>query len=154
MQVLAELRDRHGDRCLRKRLFQEVLKKVPSISVDGMAADDGHNAQLAEYRSPSNSVFEMDFTDKTVSMFPSDELIGPVLSFLDKRRLRRVSTSVVLCLPERAHAGWFHLLKHYKRVMRFVVGSDLFRELAVNGQWKKLLPVREPWVVVASPHVC
>ena len=118
-----------------------------------MAADDGHNAQLADFRSPSNSVFEMDFSTSTVWLFPSDELIGPVLAFLDKRRLRREVTSVVLLLPERAHAGWFHYLKRYKRVMRFVSGSDLFRELAVNGQWKKMLPVREPWIVVASPHI-
>ena len=140
MQVQAELRDRHGERCLRKRLFQEVLKQIPSISVDGMASDDGHNAQLPAYRTPSHSGFEMDLTEETVWLFPPDELIRPVLACLDKRRLRRVQSRVVLCLPERVNAGWFHHLKHYKRVLRFVTGTDMFRELAVNGLWGEVTP--------------
>ena len=151
LQVQAAQRDRHGDRCLRKRLFQQVLNLVPSITVDGMSSDDGHNAQLPDFRCPSNSVFEMDFSAATVWLFPPDELIGPLLSFLDKRRRQRLDSRVVLCLPERASAGWFYHLKFYKRVMRFVIGTDMFRELAANGLWKKLMPVREPWVVVASP---
>ena len=153
MQVQAELRDRHGERCLRKRLFNEILARVPSIGVDGMASDDGHNAQLPDYRSPSRSVFELDFMEHTVWLSPPDELIGPVLAFLDKRRQRRVQSSVVLCLPERPNAGWFNFLKHYKRVLRYVVGTDMFREQAINGLWKKLLPVREPWVILASPQL-
>ena len=133
MQVQADLRDRHGERCLRKRLFNEIIARVPSIGIDGMASDDGHNAQLPDYRCPSRSVFELDFAEHTVWLFPPDELIRPVLAFLDKRRLRRLQSRVVLCVPDRSNAGWFHFLKHYRRLFRFIIGTDMVLELAVNG---------------------
>ena len=74
VQVQADLRGMHGERCLRKRLFNEIIARVPSIGIDGMASDDGHNAQLADFRCPSRSVFELDFAEHTVWLFPPDEL--------------------------------------------------------------------------------
>ena len=57
MLVSAENRDRHTDRALRKRLFQQVLSHVPEITIDGLSADDGHNAQLERYVGPSDLIF-------------------------------------------------------------------------------------------------
>ena len=59
-------------------------------------------------------------------------------------------TKVVLLLPERSSASWFWYLEDYKRLARYVPGSDLFREHLPDGKWKKLPPVREPWVVLTS----
>ena len=83
-------------------------------------------------------------------VFPLDELIGPLLKFLQLRHRAQKTTRVVLMLPERPSAPWFFLLARYKRVARFVSGSDLFRELTPEGRWVKLGAVREPWVVLAS----
>ena len=115
-----------------------------------MCADDGHNAQMDRFVGPSDSFFEMDFDSEVIWCFPPEDLIGATLKFLSLRQRAKLTVRVVLCLPERSTAPWFfHLAKH-RRVMRFVRGSDLFRERSVDGLWKKLPPVREPWVIVAS----
>ena len=150
MQLLAAIRDKHGDRSLRRRLFSSILQSTPQLSVDGMAADDGHNAQLPTYRCPSNSIFEYDFGDAAVWCFPPAELIGPLLKFLHGLRRARRHHHVVLCVPERTHAGWFHYLRFYRRLFRYVAGSDLFRERNSAGLWKRLPPTREAWLILSS----
>ena len=115
-----------------------------------MAADDGRNAQLPVYRSPSKSIFEYDFGDAAVWCFPPEELIGTLLKLLHGLRRARQPHFVVLCIPERPQAAWFHYLRFYKRLFRYVKGSDLFRERNEAGQWKKLPPIREPWLVLSS----
>ena len=115
-----------------------------------MAADDGHNAQLPRHRCPSEPLFEANFADECIWIFPPDDLIATVLNFLKAQRRALVDLKVVLCLPERPTAHWFHLVKQFVRVFRFVIGSDLFRERGHTGVWKKLPPVREPYLVLAS----
>ena len=153
MQVDAAKRDKHGERSLHKKIFQQLQVRIPSISMDGRASDDGRNSQLERYRCPSDSVFEVDFTNEVVWLFPPDELIAPVLKFLQALRRQDKPHQVVLCVPERPSAGWFYHLKQYARVFRFVRGSDLFREQAPTGLWKQLPPVREAWLIVASPSL-
>ena len=144
------IRDRHPDRVLRRRLFAHIATAFPGLSLDGFVADDGHNTQLARYRCPSESFFEAELVGEQAWIFPPDELIGPVLKFLQLRHRARKHTRVVLLLPERPSAPWFFLLARYKRVARYVVGSDLFREVTPEGRWVKLPTVREPWVVLSS----
>jgi hypothetical protein len=151
MQISAKDRDRHGQRVLRQRLFKNVLRKFPELTIDGMASDDGHNSQMPRYACPSDSFFELDFSKEVAWVFPPEELIGPTLMFLRKRRRALLTTKVVLLLvPERQRAGWFFHLAAFQRVFRFVSGSDLFREMAIDGSWKRLPATREPWVVLAS----
>ena len=150
MLVSADLRDKHTDKTLRKRLFKQILERMPELTIDGMCADDGHNAQLERYVGPSDSVFELDFDTEVIWCFPPEDLIGATLKFLSLRRRAKLPVHVVLCVPERTSAPWFFHLASYRRVMRFVRGSDLFRERTMDGLWKKLPPVREPWVIVAS----
>ena len=150
LQLSVHNRDKHSDRSLRKRLFANVLAKFPQLTLDGMSADDGHNAQLPRYRCPSEPLFEANFAEECIWIFSPDDLIATVLKFLQAQRRAQVMIRVVLCLPERPTAAWFHLVKHYARVFRFVVGSDLFRERGHTGVWKKLPPAREAYVVLAS----
>ena len=150
LQLSVHNRDRHAERSLRKRLFANVLEKFPQLTLDGMAADDGHNAQLAQYRCPSEPLFEANFEVECIWIFPPDDLIATVLTFLNAQRRALVNLRVVLCLPERPTAPWFHMVKHYVRAFRYVIGSDLFRERGHTGVWKKLPPIREPYLVLAS----
>ena len=128
LQLLTNARDRRGERVLRKRLFKAILELIPSITIDGMASDDGHNTQLPRFCCPSDSVFELTFAAETVWMFPPEELIGPIMTFLHNLRRARKPYCVVLLVPERPRASWFHHAKHFRRVRRYVAGSDLFRE--------------------------
>ena len=70
LRISVQQRDRHPDRCLRKRFFLNVLKEIPSITIDGICADDGHNAQMPRFRCPSESVLELDFATEVVWVFP------------------------------------------------------------------------------------
>ena len=150
LTINAKIRDRHPDRCLRRRLFAHIALQFPGLSLDGFAADDGHNAQLQRYRCPSDSFFGSELDDEQAWLFPADELVGPLLRFLQVRRRARKTTRVVLLVPEGPSAPWFFMLAMYKRVSRFVIGSDLFRESTPDGRWSKMHPVRDPWVVVSS----
>ena len=145
-----KIRDRRPDRVLRRRLFAHIATQYPGLSIDGFVADDGHNSQLARYRCPSESFFEAELEEEQAWLFPPEELLGPLLKFLQLRRRARKLTRVVLLVPERPSASWFFMLAQYRRVSRFVVGSDLFRETTPDGRWVKLPPVREPWVVLSS----
>ena len=55
-------RDKHPDRTLRKRLFRMIENEVSPFSLDGMAADDGHNKLVEHFCSPSNPLFEFPTT--------------------------------------------------------------------------------------------
>ena len=143
-------RDKHPDRALRRKLFRHVLQLIPGIDLDGMAAEDGHNSQLPNYACPSFPFWEVDFSVHTVWVFPPDDLINAVLKFIITRRRQQRVMRVVALVPERKSAPWFWMLQHFSRVCRFVAGSDLFRERAQNGIWRKLPAAKEAWVVVAS----
>ena len=147
------IRDKHLDRCLRRRLFANILSRFPSLSLDGMAADDGHNSQLPKFCCPSWPFFAAELEQEVVWLFPTNELIGPVLKFLQLRHRARQLVRVVMLLPERPNASWFFMLSRYRRVFRYVAGSDLFREQQPEGAWRKLPAVREPWIVVAAPEL-
>ena len=143
-------RDRHPNRALRRRLFRSIAQQIPELDLDGMAADDGHNSQLPNFACPSFPLWEVDFEAHTIWVFPPEDLIGAVLRFLHNRRRKKLVTRVILCLPERRSASWFWLLQYFRRVSRFVAGSDLFRERALHGNWCRLPPTKEPWLILAS----
>ena len=147
------IRDKHPDRCLRRRLFATILQRFPGLTLDGMAADDGHNSQLPRFCCPSWPFFEANLEEDIAWVFPPNELIGPVLKFLHLRHRARQPVRVVLLVPERSHAPWLFMLARYQRAFRYVSGSDLFREQCSDGSWRKLPAVKEPWLVVASPEV-
>ena len=66
LQLSAQLRNKHAERSLRKRLFANVLDKFPQLTLDAMASDDGHNALLERYCCPSEPFFEINFSQECV----------------------------------------------------------------------------------------
>ena len=126
------------------------MQLLPALTVDGMSHDDGHNALLPRFRSPSESVFEADFDKECIWMFPPRELVGPTLHFIMARRRMKHRAHVALLVPDLAKAPWFHQLRHFRRVARYCPGSDLFRERDQSGNWRKLPATKEADVVVAS----
>ena len=153
LTISAGIRDKHPDRCLRRRLFANILSRFPSLNLDGMAADDGHNSQLPRFCCPSWPFFEADLNEDIAWLFPPNELIGPVLIFFASAV---PCTSASQSSPARARAPQRALVLYagkYQRAFRYVAGSDLFREQQPDGGWRKLPSVREPWLVVASPEV-
>ena len=140
-------RDKCPDRTLRKRLFKMIEKEVGVFTMDGMASDDGHNALVSTFCSPSNPLFEGKLESHFVWVFPPLELIGITLKFLISMRKEGITFSCCCLVPERANAPWYRYLKHFLPVKRFSPGADLFRSF--NGSsFVRNPPVKEYWRVV------
>ena len=140
-------RDKRPDRTLRKRLFGIIQKEVGLFTLDGMAADDGHNALVSRFCSPSNPLFEEKLDNQFVWVFPPLELIGITLKFLISSKREGTVFSCCCLVPERSNAPWFRYLQHFESIKRFNPGSDLFRSF--NGSsFDRDPPVKEYWRVL------
>ena len=121
------------------------------FEVDGMAAEDGHNSLADLYFHPSCSLFEQEVSPKLMWVFPPDDMLDLVVTYLCNLIRARAPLRIALLVPERPNsAPWFWRLKAFKRVCSFRAGSQLFAERDAVGQWVKLPPVREPCVVLQS----
>ena len=152
LHARVHLRDAHPDRALRKKLFQQLHVQFGPFIIDGMADDDGNNAQCTRYFSPSFSFFEQPPTDELVWLFPPDDVLPLLLKFLDTKRKENVLYRAVLLVPETSEAPWFHYLQYYHRLARYRRGSDLFRELNAEGEWVKLRACASPYIVLRTAH--
>ena len=149
MKVMAAHRDPMPDRCLRRKLFDELQARHGPCIIDGMTADDGHNTLLERKWNPSQSVFEQDLDGPLVWLFPPSDMIGLLLNFISDKQKLGVKVSVRLLLPEDTKAPWFRFCKAFKRLARFRKGSDLFRNF--DGEvWRKSPPTPVPYVVLQS----
>ena len=143
-----EFRDRMPDRTLRKRLFRMLQREVGlSVTLDGMAADDGHNALVSKFCSPSNPLFEENLEGHSIWLFPPLELIGITLKFLVNQRRLGIAFSCCVPIPEHTSAYWYKYLTNFRPVKRFCTGADLFRILR-GGGFVRAHPVKENWRVV------
>ena len=103
-----------------------IEKEVGIFTLDGMAADNGHNAMVPTFCSPSNPLFEEKLENHFVWVFPPLELIGITLKFLIAMKREGITFSCCCLVPERANAPWYRYLKHFQPVKRFNPGSDFF----------------------------
>ena len=125
------------------------MQQLGKFDMDAFTADDGHNALISNYWSPSESFFEHCSTDHHMWLFPPMDMIQLVMQFLDEKRRLNVPLRYAILLPERADAPWFRYCEHYRRVTRYRKGSDLFRVRTDAGVWTKCPPSQVPWVVLA-----
>jgi hypothetical protein len=149
MSLSASLRDPAPDRCIKKRLFDQINAEHGPVNVDAMTADDGHNALTGKYYCPSNSFFEQEQTDELLWIFPPLDMVGLVLHFLEDKRRHGFHYKVLLLVPEQAKAPWFRLCCNYRRLCRFRRGSDLFREFD-GVHWRKAPVTTVPYLVLGS----
>ena len=117
-------RDKLPDRTLRKRLFKAVSKKFYPFTLDGMVADDGHNALVSDFCSPSNPLYEANLSGHVVWVFPPTELIGITLKFLINRHKSSPDFKCCLLVPDNSRAHWFRLLEYCRPVITFNSGAD------------------------------
>ena len=118
-----------------------------SFTWDGMAADDGHNALVSCYCSPSNPLFEEDLRDKVWWIFPPSDLIGITLKFLVSSLKEKIPFICCVLLPEHSSAPWYKYLVHFTPVKRFSPGADLFR-LRSGDQFIRDRPIKGYWRVL------
>ena len=60
-------RDKCPHRTLRKRLFQMIMRENDlNFTLDGMVADDGHNALVKRFCTPSNPSFEESLVNEVI----------------------------------------------------------------------------------------
>ena len=151
LQVSAAHRDKHPHRALKKKLFLHINEVHGPCIIDGFAADDGHNAQLDQYWSESNSFFEHHDGRDLVWVFPPTDLIQPLMQYLDDKRRAKEVLNILLLVPKHTSAPWFRYCQFYKRVAWYRAGSDLFREFK-NGAGGKAPPTKYPWMLLASRY--
>ena len=133
---------------LRKRLFKSIINKMGTFNLDGMVADDGHNALLGNVCFPSNPFFETVLLGHRVWWFPPLELIGVTLKFvLNQSRLYKDFGCCIL-VPERSRAYRYKYVGHFKRVERYSPGADLFR-IHNGSTFVKAAKVKEYWMILA-----
>ena len=142
-------RDKNPDRTLRKRLFQGIERLVGNFTIDGMAADDGHNKLVPTFGSPSNPLFELQLEGQNLWVFPPLELIGITLKFLIDHHKTGCNFSCCILVPDRTSAPWYRYLTKFKPVRVFQIGSDMFRS-RVDESFVKVPPVKERWRVMRS----
>ena len=148
MRVCASLRDPIPERSFRRKLLCQVGRENGKAGIDGMAADDGHNALVSTFYCPSNSFFEQDPPQDLVWLFPPDDLTGLLLDFLEDTRKQGISYKALILVPEQVRAPWFRFCSTYKRVARFRKGSDLFR-MYEDERWVKAPAARVPYMVLS-----
>ena len=109
-------RDQHPDRTLLRKHVKYVQSLLGQFEVDGMAAEDGHNALAESYYHPSCSLFEQEVSSGLMWVFPPDDMIDMVVTFLCNLIRARAPLRVALLVPERSNsAPWFWKLKVFKR---------------------------------------
>ena len=113
-----------------------------------MVADDGHNALVDPFCTPSNPFFELDLTNQSVWLFPPAELVGVVMKFVLKQSQSSIDFKCFLLVPDRSTAAWYRHLQHFKLTRRLQAGSNLFR-LKRGEAFIKLPKVKEDWLVVS-----
>ena len=118
------------------------------FTLDAMVADDGHNALVSTFCTPSTPFFELSLSGHRAWIFPPSELVGLVLKFVLNVSRIVMHFSCCTLLPERASAYWFRYLQHFRRVERYAVGSDLFRLQGGSG-FVRTAKINEPWLIVA-----
>jgi hypothetical protein len=139
--------DKQPHRTIRKRLFQCIARENNFIfTLDAMAADDGHNALLDRYCSPSNPFFEEPINNEFLWVFPPLDLIGITLKFLVDSKREGIPFACCVLVPEQTSAPWFKHLLHFASVKRFNPGTDMFRLKSGPG-FIRDKPVKTFWRV-------
>ena len=84
-----------------------------------MSADDGHNAFLPNYCSPSNPLFKVDLEGQVVWVFPPIELVGITLKFLVAQCQAGRRFRCCILVPDKSSAYWYKHLVNFKPIERF-----------------------------------
>jgi hypothetical protein len=146
-------RDKCPHRTLRKRLFLMIMRENNlTFTLDGMVADDGHNALVPRFCTPSNPFFEESLVDEVIWLFPPLDVLGITLKFLVSSKREGIPFSCCVLLPEQSSASWFKYLTHFSSIKRFNPGSDLFRIKSDLG-FIRDRPIRSFWRVVRLDSV-
>ncbi len=141
-------RDKVPNRTIRKRLFKQLNQSIGPFTLDGMVADDGHNALIGNYCTPSDPFFEYPLQGHCVWLFPPAELVGPVLKFCVQQSKIVKNWSCAILLPDQDNAAWYKYLTSFRRRAVFQPGTDLFRNLVI-GEFVALPKIKVSWLVVS-----
>ena len=146
--------DKLPHRTFRKRLFLCIERENKfHFTLDTMAADDGHNALLERFCSPSNPFFEESLTNEFLWVFPPLDLIGITLKFLADTQREGIPFSCCVLIPEQSSAPWFKYLVHFSPIKRYNPGTDMFRLKSDSG-FRRDKPIKSYWRVarLVSPR--
>ena len=142
--IEVDFADKHPHRTLRRRLFQQ-LHSIHNFTVDGMAADDGHNSLLTKYFSPSYPFFEQDLKDEIVWLFPPCDLTAIIVKHIANLYKAGLFKGAIL-LSGRSAKYLGRYLTNATTLQTWIPGADLFREYS-SDQWHSLPPIRGEYIV-------
>ena len=105
--------DPFPERELRWIFRREVQRRCGAIDVDMLASDDGHNAWVADYRSPSRSAFEGPLPNGRLWWFPRAEIVELVLARIAASMREDWTGSRLVLPPLLPWQPWFPKLSLY-----------------------------------------
>lgn len=118
--------DPHPDRKLRSQWFARIQASTVPFDWDMMAEDDGSNAQLSNFRCPSNSAFEKPYPEGNLWWFPPFDLAEPTLRLIrDLPHMGWKGTSTIL-VPESAYRKHRELCRDMHPVLTIKAWADPF----------------------------
>ena len=127
----------YNDWQLSRTIFLQLNKTYGPFDLDGACDDQGENAHVWDFCSPSRSFLTEDFAGKNVYLnAPFDQLQDFLAHYL-RTKMRAPSTRGVFIVPKWRRQPWYRLLKNFTKIREIPAGSQVFTH-----------PVRNP---AASP---
>ena len=115
-----------------------------------MASDDGHNAWVTNYRSPSRSAFDGPLPNRQLWRFPRAGMIDLVVPRIASSMREEWFGTHLALLPQLPRKPWFPTLPLYGRVLEWNRGAQLFAYSSTDQ--RKWVPVVDGirWAVSRS----
>ena len=139
--------DPFPERALRWRFRKEVALRCGEVDIDMMASDDGHNAWVAAFRSPSNSALEGPLPRGRLWWFPRYDMVDLVVNRILASIKEDWSGSHILLVPMLPWKPWIPKLSRFEQVLTWEAGVPLFVDSSTGHRERLASPEFVQWAV-------
>ena len=143
------------DWMLEEALFKELDQEYGPCTVDGCAAPDGSNNQVARYYSKAQDFLAADVRGECVWLNPPFRRAGKFINhFLENWRRAPTTTSGLILVPLDKTASWYPLVEQLPVVRSWPAGTQLFTKPTgqPGGSRRALRPCHFPVAVYFLPR--
>ena len=139
--------DPFPERALRWRFRKEVALRCGRMDVDMMASDDGHNAWVPVYRSPSNSALEGPLPWGRLWWFPRYDMVDLVVNRILASVKENWFGCHILLVPLLPWKPWVPKLSGFERVITWDANAPLFVDSSTGHREWLPSPEDVQWAV-------
>ena len=139
--------DPYPERALRWRYRKEVALRCGNVDADMMASDDGHNAWVPVYRSPSNSALEGPLPWGRLWWFPRYDMVDLVVNRILASIKEKWVGAHLLLVPLIPWKPWMPKLSRFERVIVWGSSIPLFVDSSSGHREWLQAPEDVKWAV-------